>query len=118
MPTLTILVTDPPTEYGDYRDLKLKLAAGKALIDPSSEGAYIVDYAIKNDQPTGPSVVRGNDGRRFIYLQWLGVKEGQVQPYGRIKLFFEDIPAGAESVTLPGKNQRGQPSCARTRPIA
>jgi hypothetical protein len=88
-----------------------------STLQDDDQTVFEVPYEVRNGQPTGKSVLRGNDGKRFIYLRWLVHSGERVTPYGRMKLFFEDFHEGASTITVGGTDTQGRPRCARVRPL-
>lgn len=69
--------------------------------------------------------IQGSPGRRFIYLSWGSVEDGQFTMFRRAKLMMGDVPfetlqAATKSGSLTGRlgltDTKGHPLCARVTP--
>jgi|GEM_PF-2445781 len=126
MPTLRITVQDPPSEFSDYGEIKLLLEMPMGLADPGSHSGrdliFEVPFELKPDrseilQPSGPLIQRQNDGRRFVYLNWLGRQNGESIRFRRLKIFFDKVhgfPGSSEryETRIMGVDKKGGPACA------
>ena len=121
MKTLTIIVDNPPTEFDGMTNLRLALQTPTGYVDGLREGQdlrFDLMYEEKADrqgrvQPAGPFVQRQPDGRRFVYLSWIG----NGTSFRRLKVFFDQVPEGASTVRVDGRDRKGGPACASARVI-
>lgn len=122
MPTLRIVVLAPPADWDCYRNVRLTLQHKKGDDEPVQATAervvFEVPYDLREGVPSGPYVFFNSDKRRFIYLRWSGETNGGREMFRRMKLFFEDMPAGADEILVPGRDAKGAPSCARVRALS
>lgn len=120
--TLKIQVADLPTRCEPYGNIRLQLQSKKELRDPV-DGVFIATFERKANRKgevhwAGDDVHFHGDGRRFIYLQWLG-ESGQM--FRRIKLYLDQIPGlepGVENVEvkIAGRMPKdGSPACSTAR---
>jgi len=126
MPTLQIIVVDPPTQFPPYTRLELLLADKDGqTYPPVIEGGdlrFDLPIEIRPDkagdmQGWGPAVVRQNDGRRFVYLNWIGHQNGMSRCFRRLKVFLDRVsgfPGESDSYTVrvQGQDRKGGPACA------
>jgi hypothetical protein len=124
--TLHIIVHEAPKQWNGMVDLELVMQAGKAVIPPSNSSdnqlRFQTEVEWKPDragilQPTGPSIVRQNDGRRFVYLQWWGSLAGERITFRRIKLYTQQIDgftpdASHVEANVMGIDAKGCPACS------
>jgi len=129
MPTLTIVVKDPPSAWSDYDSIALRLPTasgsveGRALENGDLE--FTVPFEIRPDragvvQAWGPLINRQGDGRRFIYLAWYGRRGALEEMFRRLKVYTELIPGFPEigeevKLQIAGKDAKGTPACATAR---
>lgn len=131
MPSLNVRVKELPLECLGWTNFELLLPTPNGFLPGQAEGddlVFAIPFAIRADrsgvlQPSGDLVKREGDGRRFVYLAWSGEKEGVRTPYGRIKLFFEQVPGYPSDneeyeVTISGRDPKGRPACARARVLS
>lgn len=122
MATLRIKVDDLPTRYEPYGDIRLMLQKKKVLV-AAVDGVFVATLERKMNRKgeenwAGDDVHFHGDGRRFIYLQWIG-QSGQM--FRRIKLYLDQIPGlepGIESaeVKIAGRMPKdGSPACSTAR---
>lgn len=101
------------TGAGLVTHLELVHQTKKGYVQPeATEGddlVYRVPLAWKDGRWAGQSVHMYGDKRAFVYLTWLDSK-GAIN--SRIKLFQEQVPAGADRVTVRGIRPGGQPACS------
>lgn len=123
---IQIYVVDPPTVFAPYDEIELVLSTKDGIFPPAAtEGAdlrFDVQVEIRPDksgtlQGWGPAVNRQPDGRRFIYLAWIGTTSGGRSMFRRLKVFLDKVSLfpGHESVYtihVKGKDPRGGPACA------
>ena len=64
----------------------------------------------------GPAV-QGPKGGRFIYLTWGTMADGSFRMFRRAKLMLNELPHGAEEVTVNVHltDEAGMPRCARLK---
>jgi len=120
---LTILVADLPTTCVPYGAIRLKLQKKKGLADPVN-GVFVVTLERKLNRKgeehwAGDDVHFHGDGRRFIYLQWIG-QSGQM--FRRIKLYLDHImeldptkPDQEITVKIHGRGKDGSPACSTAK---
>lgn len=130
VPQLTIRVESVMTEWGPYRDLRLVLQTKHGLEDPTrifedSDSYRTLEFAVPfkmsaqggHPHPVGDAIQRANDGGRFVYLQWWGVRDGRAETFRRLKVPFVQIlnfgdGSSDVEITVRGKDPRGGPACA------
>lgn len=128
MPVFSVRVVDPPGECLGMTNVELYLQTPSALVPGTAEGSdlrFEVPFTMRPDrsgvpQPSGDVVHRESDGRRFIYLVWLGDQDGRRESFRRLKVYFDlapGFPAPAEtySVSIRGRDAKGLPACARAQ---
>lgn len=61
--------------------------------------------------------MQGRKGDRFVYLTWGTCADGVFTMFRRAKLMLNDLPRGAEDVTVDVDltDDAGMPRCARLR---
>jgi len=132
MPNLTILVDQPAEGCTGQRDVQLTFDDGGADIPgvrmPDGALRYIVKFDLVQDKegnprPAGKAIKRQGDGRRFVYLNWIGTPtNGPRTMFRRLKVFFDQVPgfpgdAENYSVRVQGTDKKGEPACATSVPI-
>ncbi len=77
----------------------------------------MVDIGTGDGDFRGPAV-QGRKGDRFVYLTWgTRTDDGTFTMFRRAKLMLDDLPAGAQNVTVEVHltDDDGMPRCARLR---
>ena len=76
----------------------------------------MVDIRTGDGDFRGPAV-QGRKGDRFVYLTWGTCAGGAFTMFRRAKLMLDDLPAGAQEVTVEVHltDDDGMPRCARLR---
>lgn len=122
MPTLSIVVIDPPDYFSEQGPVSLALQTAGGYREGLRVGSNLrfeVGYRLREDrsgvlQPTGDLVQRQPDGRRFVYLAWLNA-EGI--SFRRLKVHFDlaDYTQTHCEVRIAGRDAKGTPACASAR---
>ena len=126
MTLIQIYVVDAPTSFAPWDAIELVLSTKDGIFAAAAaEGAdlrFDVSVEVRPDksgtlQGWGPAVNRQPDGRRFIYLAWLGTTGGERTMFRRLKVFLDTVSLfpGHETVYVihvKGKDPRGGPACA------
>ena len=132
MSLIHIHVVDAPTSFAPYDEIELVLSTKDGTFPPAAtDGANLrfdVPVEIRPDksgtlQGWGPAVNRQPDGRRFIYLGWIGTAGGEPTMFRRLKVFLDTVSLfpGHESmytIHVNGKDRRGGPACASATVLA
>ncbi|MBS1703322.1 MAG: hypothetical protein JST12_16790 [Armatimonadetes bacterium] len=121
MTRLLIRVDNAPTRCEPYGAIRLQLQTKKAF-EEAKDGVYTVPMSQKENRKgethwAGDGVHYHGDGRRFIYLAWIGERG---QRFRRIKLYLDHVPnlgegEGDVEVTIAGTMKDGTPACSTAR---
>ena len=126
MTLIHIHVVDAPTSFAPWDAIELVLSTKDGIFPAAAtDGSNLrfeVPVEVRPDksgtlQGWGPAVNRQPDGRRFIYLAWLGTTGGERTMFRRLKVFLDTVSLfpGHETVYVihvKGKDPRGGPACA------
>lgn len=113
----------PGRDCGPYHDVHVGLQVRRdplGLVPGDADGAeWVVDIRTDDGDFRGPAV-QGRKGERFVYLTWGSRSGGGFTMFRRAKLMLDDLPRGADEVTVEVDltDDDGMPRCARLRPPA
>lgn len=108
----------PGLRCGPYDDVHVGLQVRRdpeGLVPADAERAeWVADIRTVDGDFRGPAV-QGRKGDRFVYLTWGTFTDGVFTMFRRAKLMLDDLPRGAEEVTVEVHltDDRGMPRCAR-----
>jgi hypothetical protein len=125
----------PGHDFAGYTDVHVGVQTKRRppdLLDPQPgdavEASWTVDCEVVGSDVRGPCI-QGRPGDRFLYLNWVGVVDGQddapAAMFRRAKLMLASVPPdvladATSSGLLVGRlsltDAKGQPTCASVRP--
>lgn len=111
----------PGLSCGPYTNIHVGLQVRSepvGLVPADAAAAeWVAEIRADDGDFRGPAV-HGKKGARFVYLTWGTVEGDRFTMFRRAKLMLDDLPVGADEVTVDVAltDEHGMPRCARLRP--